>query len=140
MDAKAAYQGQEGVEVAWTRYTTTAPYGVVDLNKVLGKQKGVVAYAYAVIESPTERPIQILRRLAQRHQDLPQRQGSVSRDEYHHGMEMDQYIANAMLKAGRNELLLKVCQNEQTEDWRSNGASRCVCATPRVRPCRIPSP
>ena len=32
-------------------------------------------------------------------------------------MEVDQYIAKAMLKAGRNELLLKVCQNEQKEDW-----------------------
>ncbi len=30
---------------------------------------------------------------------------------------MDQYVANATLKAGRNELLLKICQNEQKEEW-----------------------
>jgi len=40
-----------------------------------------------------------------------------AREEYHHGMELDQYVARGELKAGRNELLLKVCQNEQTEAW-----------------------
>jgi hypothetical protein len=30
---------------------------------------------------------------------------------------MDQYAATGMLRAGRNELLIKVCQNEQTEEW-----------------------
>jgi len=40
-----------------------------------------------------------------------------AREEYHHGMLFDQYRARATLKAGRNELLIKVCQNEQTEPW-----------------------
>ncbi len=30
---------------------------------------------------------------------------------------MDQYIGQGELKAGRNVILLKICQNEQTEDW-----------------------
>ena len=41
-------------------------------------------------------------------------------EECHHGAEMDQYIIPVTLKAGRNELLLKVCQNEQTESWAQN--------------------
>jgi hypothetical protein len=32
-------------------------------------------------------------------------------------MAMDQHTASGALRAGRNELLLKVCQNEQTDDW-----------------------
>jgi hypothetical protein len=32
-------------------------------------------------------------------------------------MREDQYLARGKLKAGRNELLVKVCQNEQSEDW-----------------------
>ena len=40
-----------------------------------------------------------------------------SREEYHHGMRIDQHVAPATLRAGRNEILLKVCQNEQKEDW-----------------------
>ncbi|GIW81911.1 MAG: hypothetical protein KatS3mg105_3718 [Gemmatales bacterium] len=39
------------------------------------------------------------------------------REEYHHGMVMDQYIAPCQLKAGKNEILLKVCQNEQDQPW-----------------------
>jgi hypothetical protein len=30
---------------------------------------------------------------------------------------MDQYRAHARLKQGVNTILLKICQNEQTEDW-----------------------
>ena len=32
-------------------------------------------------------------------------------------MHIDQYTARGTLRKGRNEVLLKVCQNEQTEDW-----------------------
>jgi hypothetical protein len=40
-----------------------------------------------------------------------------AREEYHHGMRMDQHVAPATLRVGRNEILLKVCQNEQKEEW-----------------------
>lgn len=117
IDLKAVYKGKDGKEARWTAFTTTDSYGAVDLNKVRGKQQGVVAYAYAAIESPKEQSIQI-------------RAGSLNAikiflngkeifhcEEYHHGIDMDQYTAKATLKAGRNELLLKVCQNEQKEEW-----------------------
>jgi hypothetical protein len=117
VDLGASYAGKDGVKLKWQEHTTAKPYGEVDLNKVLGKKKGAIAYAYAVIDSPAERPVEI-------------RAGSITalkiflngkevfgRDEYHHGMAMDQHVGKATLKAGRNELLLKVCQNEQTEPW-----------------------
>jgi hypothetical protein len=117
VDPKAVYKGKDGKEARWVAYTTQDPYGVVNLNKALGKQQGVVGYAFAVVESPTERAVQI-------------RAGSVNGikiflngkelyhlDEYHHGADVDQHIAHGTLKAGRNELLLKVCQNEQKEEW-----------------------
>ena len=36
---------------------------------------------------------------------------------YHSGMEVDQYVATAQLKKGRNTILVKVAQNEQEENW-----------------------
>ncbi len=36
---------------------------------------------------------------------------------YHAGSELDQYISRATLTAGRNVILLKVCQNAQTQSW-----------------------
>ncbi len=120
VDPKAVYKGKKNAEVRWVPFTTTDPYGVVNLNKVLGKHHGVAAYAYAVIESPTERPIQVRAGSANGIKIFLNGKELYHRDEYHHGMEVDQHIAHATLKAGRNELLLKVCQNEQKEDWAQN--------------------
>ena len=39
------------------------------------------------------------------------------REEYHHGMQMDQHVGRGQLRAGRNEILIKVCQNEQEDSW-----------------------
>ena len=39
------------------------------------------------------------------------------RDEYHRGMRIDQYRIPVQLKAGENSILIKLCQNEQTEEW-----------------------
>ena len=36
---------------------------------------------------------------------------------YHSGMEVDQYVATAKLKKGRNLILVKVAQNEQEDSW-----------------------
>ncbi|MBW3596851.1 MAG: hypothetical protein KY475_06190 [Planctomycetes bacterium] len=40
-----------------------------------------------------------------------------SADVYHTNTKIDRYIGRGRLKKGRNEILVKVCQNEQTEDW-----------------------
>ncbi len=39
------------------------------------------------------------------------------RDEYHRGMRIDQYKLKVHLAKGRNTLLIKLCQNEQQQDW-----------------------
>lgn len=39
------------------------------------------------------------------------------RDEYHRGMQMDQYKLRCHFKKGTNTILVKCCQNEQTETW-----------------------
>ncbi len=117
VDPKAVYKGKKGAEARWTAFTTEDRYGVIDLNKVLGKQHGVVAYAYAVLEAPKERSIQVRAGSMNAIKIFLNGKEIYHREKYHHGMEMDQHIAPAILKAGRNELLLKICQNEQTENW-----------------------
>jgi hypothetical protein len=117
VDPRAVYQGKKGIEARWVAFTTKDPYGAIDLNKALGKQQGVVGYAYAVIESPEEWPVQIRAGTLNALKIFLNGKEVYHVEEYHHGIEMDQYIAKGTLKAGRNELLLKVCQNEQKEDW-----------------------
>jgi hypothetical protein len=89
----------------------------VNLNKVLGKQQGIVGYAYAVIQSPAERSIEVRVGTPNALKVFVNGREVYHRNEYHHGNEVDQHIAPAVLKAGRNELLLKICQNEQSESW-----------------------
>jgi hypothetical protein len=38
-------------------------------------------------------------------------------DVYHTGTSFDQFSFAVQLRRGSNEILLKVCQNEMTEDW-----------------------
>ena len=87
---------------------------------MLGKHKGTVAYAYAVALSPAERPVQIRAGSANALKLFLNGKEVFAREEYHHGMEMDQYVGTGTLKAGRNDLLVKVCQNEQSEPWAQN--------------------
>jgi hypothetical protein len=120
VDLKAACKGKNGAEVVWKEFVSKDPYGIVDLNKVIGKEKGVVAYAYAVVDSPAERPVQVRAGSYNAIKIFLNGKEIFERDEYHHGMIVDQYSGDGVLRAGRNELLLKVCQNEQSESWAQN--------------------
>jgi hypothetical protein len=117
VDLKATYQGKKNQSLIWKPHVTTDPLGVVDLNKALGKHMGATGYAYALVSSQMETPVEV--RAGSNNAVKIFLNGSqvYFRDEYHHGMRMDQYVGRGTLKAGRNEILIKVCQNEQKEDW-----------------------
>jgi hypothetical protein len=116
IDLKAVYQGK-GTEARWAPHTTDDLHGIVNLNTALAKHKGAVAYAYAVVESETERTVEVRVGSDTAVKIFLNGQELFGYEEYHHGTRVDQYTAKGQLKKGRNEILLKVCQNEQTEDW-----------------------
>ncbi len=119
VDLRAGHDGKDG-NIRWFEHKSADQFGVVDLNKVIGKHMGVVAYASTEVDSPAERPVSI--RVGSANAIKLWLNGKLlsTRDEYHHGMSMDQYQATGTLRAGRNVILLKVCQNEQTEEWAQN--------------------
>jgi hypothetical protein len=117
VDLAATYKGKGDAEVRWVEHSTTDSYGLVDLNKTLGKQKSAVAYAFAAIDSPVERLVHVRLGCINAAKIFVNGQEIFAREEYHHGSKLDQYIAPAKLKAGRNEILVKICQNNQTESW-----------------------
>jgi hypothetical protein len=114
---KASYTGKGDEKVAWREHATTKELGLVDLNEAVGKLKGAVYYAYAAVESASERPVEL--RAASNNAVRIWLNGKeiYFREEYHHGMQLDQHVGKGVLKAGRNEILLKVLQNEQTDSW-----------------------
>jgi len=117
IDLSATYKGKEGVPARWVEHTTNDVQGLVDINKALGKMKGTVGYAYAVIESPKQRLVELWVGCINGLKIFLNGKEVFAREEYHHGMRVDQYTARGTLKAGRNEILLKVCQNEQEDAW-----------------------
>ena len=113
----ATYTDKSGKAVHWQEYTTTKQLGLVDLNEIAGKLKGAVYYGYAVVSSDVGRPVEIRAGSNNAVRIWVNGKEIYFREEYHHGMLMDQHVGKTTLNAGRNEILIKVCQNEQTENW-----------------------
>ena len=112
----AEYDGKTG-KIRWQDFTATNDYGLVDLNKPCGALKEVAGYAFTEFYSDKARPVEL--RLGCKNAWKVWLNGKLlfGRDEYHRGMEIDQYRLAAELKPGRNSILVKICQNEQTEKW-----------------------
>jgi hypothetical protein len=133
VDLKSDYPGLGGKRVRWIEHTAEPPtkpheldqLGVIDLNKRYQRANGdtsermreAVVFGFAAIESKQDRPVEV--RAASNNAIRIWLNGKevFFREEYHHGMEMDQHVGKGTLKAGRNEILIKVCQNEQDEVW-----------------------
>ncbi|NCF93834.1 MAG: hypothetical protein GWQ05_23175 [Verrucomicrobiaceae bacterium] len=116
VDLTGEYDGKAG-KVSWSRLATSDNYGMVDVNKAYGPLKEVTAYAFTEYESPSDQPAQL--RLGCKNAWKIWLNGELvfARDEYHRGIRIDQYQLPVNLQKGKNTLLVKLCQNEQEEDW-----------------------
>ncbi len=112
----AEYDGKKG-KVKWKPFESKDDRGKLDFNKALGSLKEVTAYAVTTFDSPAERDAEL--RLGCKNGWKVWLNGALlfSRDEYHRGAQMDQYKLKCHLKKGANTMLVKCCQNEQTEQW-----------------------
>lgn len=115
-DTAAACPGKHG-PVRWKDQVTDDEYGKVDLNKILGVEKEVVAYAAAEFVSPERQEVQIRTTSLNAVKVWLNGEPVDEHNIYHSGSQMDQYTAPAVLRPGRNLILIKVCQNAQTQDW-----------------------
>ncbi|MFO0912748.1 MAG: hypothetical protein U0795_07310 [Pirellulales bacterium] len=111
-----SYPGKE-VQVSWKAYHTDDKFGLVDLNQGLGKNMGAVGYAYAEFYSDTDRPADIRLGCINANKVWFNGQPIIANHVYHAGTAIDQYVAQVELKSGKNTILVKCLQNEQTESW-----------------------
>lgn len=116
VDLAAELDGQLG-KVRWIDFATTESFGDIDLTKALDKHKGAAAYAYAEITVDRERPCQLRLTSVNANKVWLNGEFLTANHVYHAGGDIDQYIVPGKLKAGKNAILLKLCQNEQTEAW-----------------------
>jgi hypothetical protein len=115
LDAKL--KGKEDAEVKWKAVVTRDAYGVVDLNKEIGKNHNAAGYAAAILFADKSVPIEVRIGSPNALQVFLNGQKLFEREEYHHGVNMDYHIGKGSLNAGSNTLLIKVCQNNQKDVW-----------------------
>jgi outer membrane protein assembly factor BamB len=112
----ASCEGKHG-SVKWLDYTSSDAHGYNDFHKAVAEEKSVVGYAAAVFSSARRQEVEI--RMSSCNALKLWLNGEViGRFQfYHSGEQPDQFVSRAVLHAGRNQILLKVCQNAQTEAW-----------------------
>ena len=120
IDRAATYDGKVD-KVKWSQFVTANEYGMVDINKAYPGPgdglKEVTAYAYTEYIATVARAVEL--RLGCKNAWKIWHNGKLifGRDEYHRGIRIDQYKLKINLAKGRNTLLIKLCQNEQKQDW-----------------------
>ncbi|HQU42781.1 MAG TPA: hypothetical protein PK867_08210 [Pirellulales bacterium] len=121
IELAATYEGKprdgQPRQVQWHEASTNDEFGIVDLNKLVGKENGVAAYAWTEFWSDRRRDAEL--RLGRDNADKVWLNGVLVHQHrvYHSGTDMDQFVGRGVLKEGRNTVLVKVLQNEQKEDW-----------------------
>jgi tetratricopeptide (TPR) repeat protein len=116
LDFAAEYPGKSGA-IKWIEHETKDEFGLVDLTTALDKHKGAIAYVATDFISDREQPVVLRLGCINAHKVWLNGQQVGANHVYHAGIEIDQYTFPVQLKAGKNQILLKVCQNEQTEPW-----------------------
>ena len=116
LNLAAIYDGKLE-KTRWVDVATPNDYGMVDFNKPFGDMKGVTGYAFTEFNAAAASPAEL--RLGCKNGWKVWFNGKLlfGRDEYHRGASIDQYRMPVALKAGKNTILVKVCQNEDVKDW-----------------------
>ncbi|MEM8910880.1 MAG: hypothetical protein AAGC97_03860 [Planctomycetota bacterium] len=113
--------------LAWIQSSTDDAAGMLDLNPIYDNGKDVVAYAFCLINLTAEDLSGVGSSQATA---FEARLGCICANQvwvngtqvmsnhvYHSGTSIDQYVAPCDLKPGLNSVLVKICQNAQTEPW-----------------------
>ena len=113
----ATYKGKND-SVKWSPLSTKDELGLININEQYGEIKEVAAYAHAQFGSKKNANVQF--RIGSKNAWKLWVNGKMlfGRDEYHRGKtRIDQFVIDGKLKEGSNDILIKVCQNEQTQSW-----------------------
>ena len=107
-----------GPETAqWKAVSSADKHGAIDLNAAIATKKGVLAYAVADVVMPRSGPAEV--RIGSPCAVAVWVNGKpvMGHEIYHASEAIDQYVATAEFREGANNVMVKCCQNEQTESW-----------------------
>ena len=103
--------------VQWKTVESADKHGAIDLNAAIVTKKGVLAYAVADVVMPRSGPAEV--RIGSPCAVAVWVNGKpvMAHEIYHASEAIDQYVATAEFREGTNTVMVKCCQNEQTQPW-----------------------
>jgi hypothetical protein len=116
VDLSARYSGVEGRELAWMRYQTADPLGLVNLAEPLGPAKDAVGYCYAELDFARDQAAELRCGADDNCTVWLNGQKVFGRKQWLNGIRLDRFTTNVQVRAGINRLLVKVCQGPQHVD------------------------
>ena len=116
IDYKGSLDGQLGT-VQWQFLSTDDDYGLINIAETIENYKGSVMYAHTEFMSEKNQNIELRLGTPNAWKLWINDKLLFAREEYHRGTRMDQFRVPAELQPGKNTILLKVLQNEQTQNW-----------------------
>lgn len=118
----------------WKLVTSTDNQGAIDLNAAIETKKEVLAYAVATVDVPDGGPAEV--RIGSPCAIAVWVNGRplMAHEIYHASEAVDQYVATAEFLAGSNTVMVKCCQNEQTERWAVDWRFRLRICDPLGKP------
>lgn len=116
VDLNASYAGQGGVPLRWKRHHETDSMGQINLNQVLVATREAVGYAYAELDLPLAREAQVRCGADDNCTVWLNGKKVLARLQWLNGSRPDRFVANVHLQAGKNRLLVKICQGPQHVD------------------------
>ncbi len=101
----------------WKAVASADKHGAIDLNAAIATKKGVLAYAVADVVMPRSGSAEV--RIGSPCAVAVWVNGKpvMAHEIYHASEAIDQYVATAEFREGTNTVMVKCCQNEQTESW-----------------------
>jgi len=116
LDLSARYDGQGGKSITWLWHKPKDLLGQINLNDVLGTTREAVGYAYAEVDVPAAVAAEV--RCGADDNCIVWLNGAkvLAREQWLNGTRFDRFRAPVALVAGRNTLLVKVCQGPQHKD------------------------
>jgi hypothetical protein len=115
--AKAYPPEEAAAGTGWKDVVSTDRLGIIDLNEAVATQKGVLAYAVADLAMPQGCRAEVRIGSPCAVKVWVNGVAVMSHEIYHASEAVDQYVATADFRAGTNTILVKCCQNEQTQAW-----------------------
>jgi len=117
VNLKATYLDTVQDRARWIVTETDSDTGIFDFNKLIGEEHDQIVYAHTVFLSLLEGPAEVRIGTPNAHKIWLNGKLVMSNEIYHNSTAIDKFVSDVKLVRGRNQVLVKLCQNNQTQRW-----------------------